>query len=118
MLQVLFGSLSLQLAEAEPDSPKTAGTLAAAHRVLSQALACQGQTSRQDGAVICMLLARVELLGNLRRKQERAQVHAMKVSYARVYTLSAYSASAVQRTGFCRLLWYVRVPYVHPCFCM
>jgi len=27
-----------------------------------------------------MLLARVELLGNLRRKQERAEAHAMQVS--------------------------------------
>ncbi len=78
-LQVLFGSLSLQLAEAEPDSIKTSATLAAAHKVLSQALAHQGRSSQKDTAVICMLLARVELLGNLRRKQERAEAHTMQV---------------------------------------
>ncbi|KAL0025266.1 hypothetical protein WJX77_012112 [Trebouxia sp. C0004] len=78
--QVLFGSLSLQVAEAEAEAnkPKATGILAAAHKALSQALACQRQTSKQDSAVICMLLARVELLGNLRRKQERAEAHAMQ----------------------------------------
>jgi len=80
VLQVLFGSLSLQLAEAEPDNQKTTGMLSAAHKALSQALACQRPASKQDSAVICMLLARVELLGNLRRKQERAEAHAMQVS--------------------------------------
>jgi len=68
------------LAEAEPDNQKTTGLLSTAHKALSQALACQRQSSKQDSAVICMLLARVELLGNLRRKQERAEAHAMQVS--------------------------------------
>jgi len=76
--------LSLQLAEAEPDNHKTTGILSNAHKALSQALACQRPRSKQDSAAICMLLARVELLGNLRRKQERAEANAMQFSLSAV----------------------------------
>ena len=79
-LQVLYGSLSLQLVETDPDSPQTGAVLVTAHKVLSQAMASQGQMSQKDAAVTCMLLAQIELRGNLRRKQERAETHALQVS--------------------------------------
>ena len=81
-LQVLFGALTLRLAEAAPDDPSTAGFVSSAQRVLSEAVACKGQLAPQDTAVMCMLLAQLVLLGSLRRKQERAQAHAMQVATA------------------------------------
>ena len=55
-------------------------SLSTAHKVLTQTLARKGSLSPKGTAIACWLLARVELLGNLRRKQEKAEAHAMQVS--------------------------------------
>ena len=78
-MQVLFGYLSLQLAERQPADPNTAGCVVYARKVLSQALACRSQAQHTETALLCWLLARIELLGNVRRKPERAEAHAMQV---------------------------------------
>ena len=78
-VQVMLGALSLQAAESEPDAPNSMASLSTAHKMLSQVLACKGKLSRQDTAVVCWLLARTEFLGNLRRKQEKAEAHVMQV---------------------------------------
>ena len=75
----MLGALSLQAAQSEPDTPNAMASLSTAHKMLSQALACKGKLRRQDTAVVCWLLARTELLGNLRRKQEKAEAHVMQV---------------------------------------
>lgn len=73
----MLGALSLQSAQAEPDT--TNASLSTAHKVLTQALGCKGKLGRQDTALVCWLLAQTELLGNLRRKQEKAEAHVMQV---------------------------------------
>ena len=78
-VQVVLGALSLQAAEMQPDTPNAMASLSTAHKMLSQALACKGKLSRRETAVVCWLLARKELLGNLRRKQEKAEAHVMQV---------------------------------------
>lgn len=75
----MLGALRLQSAEAEPDTPNAAASLSTAHRMLTQSLACKSKLSGQDTATVCWLLARTELLGNLRRKQEKAEAHVMQV---------------------------------------
>ncbi|KAL3133073.1 hypothetical protein ABBQ38_006975 [Trebouxia sp. C0009 RCD-2024] len=77
--QVVLGALSLQSAESEPDTPNAMASLSTAHKMFTQALAGKGKLGRQDSALVCWLLARTELLGTLRRKQEKAEAHAMQV---------------------------------------
>ena len=80
LVQVVLGALSLQAVETEPDTPNAMASLSTAHKMLSQVLACKDKLSQQDTAVVCWLLARTELLGNLRRKQEKAEAHVMQVT--------------------------------------
>lgn len=75
----MLSALNLQSAESEPDTPNAMTSLSTAHKMVSQALACKGKLSQQDLAVVCWLLARTELLGTLRRKQEKAEAHVMQV---------------------------------------
>ena len=75
----MLGALSLQSAESEPDTPNAMASLSTAHKVLTHVLAFKGTLSQKDTAVVCWLLAQVELLGNLRRKQEKAEAHVMQV---------------------------------------
>ena len=77
MMQVLFGHLSIKLADLQPDDQSTAGCVAHARKVVSQALACRPKGHQT--ALLCWLLARLEVLGNMRRKHERAEAHAMQV---------------------------------------
>ena len=97
MMQVVFGHISLQLAESQPDEPSTAGCVAHARKVVSQALACRPHSHRAEKALLCWLLARLELLGNVRRKHERAEAHAMQVTIMRclahVVTIHAVTSS-------------------------
>ena len=75
----MLGALSLQLAEAEPDTPSAMASLSTAHKMLTQAWSCKAKLGQRDSALVCWLLARTELLGTLRRKQEKAEAHAMQV---------------------------------------
>ena len=77
----MLAALSLQSAQTEPDTPNAMASLSTAHKVLTQALGCKGKLSRQDTAAMYWLLAQTELLGNLRRKQEKAEAHIMQVSF-------------------------------------
>ena len=79
LLQVMLGALSLQLAEAEPDTPSAMASLSTAQKMLTQALSCKDKLGQRDSAVVCWLLARTELVGTLRRKQEKPEAHAMQV---------------------------------------
>lgn len=77
-LQIWYGHLVLQ--QAEQGSTESVGSaLLLAHKALTQVVSSTGQLGRADKALACMLLAKVELLGNLRRKHERAEAHAIQV---------------------------------------
>lgn len=47
--------------------------------MLTQVVSTSGGIGRVDKALACMLLAKIEVLGSLRRKHERAEAHAMQV---------------------------------------
>lgn len=81
LVQILYAQLVLQWSE-QSSADSLGPALLLAPKVMTQVVTASGQSSREDVALACMLLAKLDLLGNLRRKQERAEAHAMQVCLA------------------------------------
>ena len=83
-LQIWYGQLVLQQAETS-SSESVGSSLLLAHKVLTQVVSISCGVGGAEKALACMLLAKVEVRGNLRRKHERAEAHAMQVKPYKIF---------------------------------